>query len=172
MALGAIKAGLKKISGVADKMTGFATGMSSKQLPGFIKSNPQLAIPGMIFGGMFLKDAIYDPIVGSFATNSPQEMQQFAAMNADLSYGLKSEQMRAQRLEKEVAKQAASLAAVAPHLYNQILAGRTLPQGAVVLGGSPRTDLMEQLALGMASGEFNQPDSDTSMLAAMAGGQL
>ena len=169
MALGSIGTGLK---GVANAATGFSTGVTAKALPRFIGSNPQLAIPAMIFGGMFAKDAIYDPIVGAFATNTPEQMQEYAAMNADLTFGTQAEQLRGAKIEKETARQAAALAATAPHLYNQILAGRTLPQGAVVLGGTPRTDLMEQLALGMASGDFNQPDSDTSMLAAMAGGQF
>tara|TARA_R100000664_G_scaffold33709_1_gene51641 strand:+ start:343 stop:861 length:519 start_codon:yes stop_codon:yes gene_type:complete len=172
MALGAIKAGLKQISAFGNKATGFATGVDAKGIPGFLKENPMLAIPGLILGAGFVKDAIYDPIAASFTTNSAEDMQEFAAMNADIAFGMQQRQEQAMKIQKETAKQAASLAAVAPHLYNQILAGRTLPQGALVLGGTPRTDLMEQLAFGMASGKFNQPDSDTSMLAAMASGQL
>lgn len=40
---------------------------------------------------------------------------------------------------------------VAPDLANQILAGRRLPQGALVLGGRPRTDLMREFARQMAT---------------------
>ena len=43
-----------------------------------------------------------------------------------------------------------------PHLYNQVMAGRRLPQGSVVLGGAPRQDLMEELASYMGS----LPDPD------------
>jgi len=65
---------------------------------------------------------------------------------------------RKQSVERELAKQSARLAAANPHLYNQIVAGRRLPQGAVILGGNPRTDLMEQIALGMASNpQLQQP---------------
>jgi len=166
---GALGAGLK---GLASGASGFSFGVGAKALPGFIKSNPQLALPGMFLGGEFVKDAVYDPIAGSLTANSAENMQAYGAMNAEYSYLQQQQQQRMAGLQKDVARNAAALAATAPHLYNQILAGRTLPQGAVVLGGSPRTDLMEQLALGMASGDFNQPDSDTSMLAAMASGQF
>jgi hypothetical protein len=62
-----------------------------------------------------------------------------------------SHRLRQESVERELAKQSARLAAANPHLYNQIMAGRRLPQGAVILGGNPRTDLMEQIAGGMAS---------------------
>jgi len=37
------------------------------------------------------------------------------------------------------------LAMEAPDLYQSVMAGRRLPQGAVVIGGRPRTDLMNEL---------------------------
>ena len=49
---------------------------------------------------------------------------------------------------------AAILASTAPLLYNQILAGRRLPKGASVLGGAPRTDLLEELAYRMSQGQY------------------
>jgi len=51
------------------------------------------------------------------------------------------------------------LAAIDPHLYNEVMAGRSLPKDAVVFGGQPRTDLMEELAMGMAQGQFEKPKS-------------
>lgn len=71
---------------------------------------------------------------------------------------LSASMARKQNVERELARQSARLAAANPHLYNQIIAGRRLPQGAVILGGSPRTDLMEQIASGMASNpQLQQP---------------
>ena len=62
-----------------------------------------------------------------------------------------AQQAQYDMVQQELARNAARLAAANPHLYNQIMAGRRLPQGAVILGGNPRTDLMEEIAGGMAS---------------------
>jgi hypothetical protein len=43
-----------------------------------------------------------------------------------------------------------------PQVANQLLAGRKLPQGAVVIGGQPRTDLLDEVARQMGAGAFNQ----------------
>ena len=56
-----------------------------------------------------------------------------------------------QALQSSMAQSLARLAAASPQTYNPVMAGRLLPQGAVVLGGTPRVDLMEDLALRMAS---------------------
>jgi len=76
-----------------------------------------------------------------------------ALMNQRAAQGL-----RRQRLERDMAGNAARLAAVAPDLYNQVLAGRRLPRGAVVLGGQPRTDLLEEVAMRMSDNAFRTPD--------------
>ena len=43
-----------------------------------------------------------------------------------------------------------------PAMYAQVMAGRRLPQGAVVLGGEQRTDLLQELGRAMAEGQFTQ----------------
>jgi hypothetical protein len=43
----------------------------------------------------------------------------------------------------------------APDLYMRIAAGRTLPSGAVVIGGSVRNDLLQELGAGMSSAQYN-----------------
>jgi hypothetical protein len=63
---------------------------------------------------------------------------------------------RQRRLQESMARNMARLAAGAPHLYNQIASGRRLPRGAVVIGGQPRVDLLEQVAMDMALGRFSQ----------------
>jgi hypothetical protein len=50
----------------------------------------------------------------------------------------------------------AQLQAQAPDLYMSVAAGRRLPQGAVVIGGNPRQDLLQQLGMSMSNGDFNQ----------------
>jgi hypothetical protein len=44
----------------------------------------------------------------------------------------------------------------APDLYAKVAAGRQLPQGAVVIGGAPRQDLLNELGRAMADGRFTQ----------------
>jgi hypothetical protein len=60
------------------------------------------------------------------------------------------QQRKAQELQRVSALNTARLAAADPHLYNEVLAGRRLPPGAVVIGGTPRQDLMGQLAAAMS----------------------
>ena len=43
----------------------------------------------------------------------------------------------------------------APDLYMRIAAGRTLPSGAVVIGGSVRNDLLQELGAGMSNAQYN-----------------
>ena len=59
-------------------------------------------------------------------------------------------------LQRKIARSAMRLASIDPHLYNEVMAGRSLPKDAVVFGGQPRTDLMEELAMGMAQGQFDE----------------
>ena len=46
----------------------------------------------------------------------------------------------------------------APEVANQVMAGRRLPKGAVMIGGQPRVDLMQQLAEQMSNGAFQERD--------------
>jgi hypothetical protein len=68
-----------------------------------------------------------------------------------------SQQMKAQRLQRAMADNMVRLAAANPQLYNQLLAGRPLPNGAVVIGGGQRSDFLESVAYQMATGGFGNP---------------
>jgi len=65
--------------------------------------------------------------------------------------------MKARRLQAAMADNMMRLAAANPQLYNQLLAGRTLPTGAVVIGGGQRSDFLESVAYQMATGGFGNP---------------
>jgi hypothetical protein len=74
--------------------------------------------------------------------------------------------MKARRLQQAMSDNMMRLAAVNPQLYNQLLVGRALPQGAVVLGGGRKTDFLESVAYQMATGGFGTPtDSPDAMKA-------
>lgn len=65
--------------------------------------------------------------------------------------------MRARRLQKAMADNMMRLAAANPQLYNQLLVGKMLPQGAVVIGGGQKSDFLETVAYQMATGGFGNP---------------
>lgn len=67
--------------------------------------------------------------------------------------------MEAERRAREAAMNAQILAQTNPELYKQLLAGRKLPRGAIVIGGRPRMDLLEQVASEMGSGAYDPPPS-------------
>lgn len=67
--------------------------------------------------------------------------------------------LRARRLQKAMADNMMRLAAANPQLYNQLLVGRMLPQGAVVIGGGQKSDFLETVAYQMATGGFGNPQA-------------
>ena len=63
---------------------------------------------------------------------------------------------RAASYQDSIDRNLANVQQYAPDLYMKVAAGRALPQGAVVLGGSPRQDLLQELGRAMADGRFNR----------------
>lgn len=59
-------------------------------------------------------------------------------------------------LQRGIDDNLSRLQANAPDLYMRAAAGRILPQGAVVIGGVPRTDLLNELGMAMSNGQFSQ----------------
>ena len=58
-------------------------------------------------------------------------------------------QLKKDRLRRQYEQNLAALQMKAPHLYMSAMAGRRLPEGAVVLGGTQRQDLLQELAMNM-----------------------
>lgn len=85
---------------------------------------------------------------------------------ANVAFAL-AEQAKQERLRQARASNEAMLARMNPSLYTQVLAGRRLPEGAVVIGGVPRRDLMDQLTSAMAEGAFAPKMTTEQRLAAM-----
>lgn len=118
-------------------------------------SNPELAlglgIPTAILGaelGRGLGSAVKEEFTGF-----DKDLRQ---MGRDMRYQA-SQQMKARRLQQAMADNMMRLAAANPQLYNQLLVGRTLPQGAVVIGGGKKSDFLESVAYQMATGGFGNP---------------
>jgi hypothetical protein len=68
----------------------------------------------------------------------------------------RAERMRAERTMMDMRRNTAVIMQEFPHLAAQLTAGRRLPRGAVVLGGIPRTDLLEEVAMQMSTGDIAQ----------------
>lgn len=91
--------------------------------------------------------------------------QEFVGFNRSLDEEMRrrkveaSQAMRARRLQRAMADNMSRLAAANPQLYNQLLVGRMLPQGAVVIGGGKRSDFLDSVAYQMAIGGFESPQT-------------
>lgn len=59
-------------------------------------------------------------------------------------------------MQQAIEQNLGRLQAAAPDVYASVAAGRRLPQGAVVLGGAPRQDLLNELGRAMADGRFSR----------------
>ena len=122
-------------------------------------SNPLVAVGAGIPAGMFL---------GGLGVEMAKGVkEEFTGFNKDIAQQLRqrryeaSQAMKARRLQEAMAQNMMRLAAVNPQLYNQLLIGRTLPEGAVVIGGGQRSDFLESVAYQMATGGFGNPGSPT-----------
>lgn len=137
-------------------------------------ANPALAGTGAVLTGAFLLPKIVDT-----ATRTTMGEAPFAeAAGTELGYRSTLQRIQQQRrimalrraeiesIQRTMAENMARLAAVAPHIYNQVLAGQRLPKGAVVLGGDMNTGALEELAMHMMQG---QPQTSEDELAQLIG---
>jgi hypothetical protein len=148
---------LKSMGKGVDTLQSFLTGIKGKDM---LKSeNLGMTIPAVGFGALFGKSLITDPI-GKALNDDPMASRLMASQEA---YRKKQEmlqkKMEIQDLQKRATQASMRLAALDPHLYNEVMAGRSLPKDAVVFGGQPRQDLMEQLSMAMAQGQFKEQPS-------------
>jgi len=119
--------------------------------------NP-LAVAGLALpSAAFLSSNIAAPIgEGIYDTaRGDQTLERLRGEIGDYKSDLLTKLQEA-RMKEEVQRNMMAVQRANPHLYAQVMAGRRLPQGSVVLGGQPRQDLMEELASYMGS----LPDPD------------
>jgi len=119
--------------------------------------NP-LAVAGLaVPSAAFLSSNVVAPMgKGIYDTVAPdKELSRISGDLGDYQSSL-LEKLQEARMKEEVQRNMMAVQRANPHLYAQVMAGRRLPQGAVVLGGQPRQDLMEELASHMGS----LPDPD------------
>jgi len=113
-----------------------------------------LAGLGALAGGALIGKAIQAFGEDREAEAQRQEMLRRQARQDMLDMLGRKEQKRA--LQMSIDDNLAKLQAQAPDLYMRVASGRLLPQGAVVIGGVPRQDLLNQLGMAMSNGQFSE----------------
>lgn len=118
--------------------------------------------------GSFLAEEVAMPLVGAVrdALNPSKKMQRTALALLRQRQIAMADAAKAERLQRMTAENTARLAAFAPDVYNQVLAGRRLPPDAVLLG-SPNgaQERLQRIALAMGQGGFQEPESAEQRLA-------
>lgn len=162
---------IKKISGLLKGVTAQAPGKVSAAAksaaqeavrPGRIRSVARRA--GQEFGrhpissgllaaggGVFLAEEVGGPLIRPLTGDRGREgiKEGFETLE---TAAYRTARMR--RLQRLMMENESILAHAHPHFYNEVLAGRKLPRGAVFLGKTNRRDLMEELVAGMSQGAF------------------
>ncbi len=159
-ALGATGRGARAVARKATPRNVAEVGLGIPLQKSFWKERPYLAATFAAGGGAFGTN------IGVQALKQPgweKRMREEGRYEQYMWLAQRAEEDRARRLQRDMATNAARLASVAPDVYNRVLAGRTLPRGAVVIGGRPRVDMLEELAYRMASGDY-KPQQETEFL--------
>ena len=97
-------------------------------------------------------------LVGGLRSRQIREkaLEDFKRTQRQMVLDQMSEQSQRTALQDSIDRNLQTVQQKAPDLYMQVMAGRRLPQGAVVLGGERRTDLLQELGRAMAEGRFTQ----------------
>lgn len=141
-----------------DVTQGFASGMTFKTAGA---TSPLVTVPAFYFGGQMVLEG------GAHVGGAASELflrDRKGALDAQYEYEVESllneiaQYQERRAVEKTIATNTYRLARDNPQLYQEVLVARRLPRGAVVLGGKPRTDLLQELALRMGQGAYDQPD--------------
>ena len=157
---------LRALKSILKHTAGFTRNDSVQE---FAKSHPLITAGLAVPAAGFLSEEVASPISEGFIEGSgglggllgPDSDRLFENEQAAMQR-VALDRMRSARIQDMVERNVAAIQRMSPHLYDQILAGRILPQGAVVLGGSPRSDLLEELAYNM--GTSSTPDDFAELL--------
>lgn len=105
--------------------------------------------PGLVKG---LRDSLN---IGGYMD---EQTDRLIGAQAELNSYARMQRRREEELNRLMQVNTAMLAQRSPELYNQIMAGRRLPQQATVIGGQPREDLLREVARGMSEGRYGTPE--------------
>lgn len=117
------------------------------------------SLKSMPLTGVAVSGALAGEVGGPIAQVFQDPLREEIRLIGEEKQAVVAEAYRMERLRRTMAINTARLAALNPHLYNEVLAGRKLAPGSVVFGGEPRTDLMQMLTSRMAQGQYQEPPS-------------
>ena len=124
------------------------------------KKNPTGAVLGagnlaLMFGPGLVKSLRDELDIGGYVD---EQTDRLIGAQAELNSYARMQRRREEELNRLMQVNTAMLAQRSPELYNQIMAGRRLPQQATVIGGQPREDLLREVARGMSEGRYGTPE--------------
>ena len=108
-----------------------------------------LGLAAAVKKGMRTAGVLDEQLMEKAASDLQAQMRQ-AGVN-DLT-----SQAQSMSYEDAIGRNLQQIQRYAPDLYMSVAAGRRLPTGAVVLGGSPRQDLLNELGRAMSDGQFSR----------------
>ena len=144
--------------------TDFLGGIGAKSAK-LVKMGGRAGLAGAALGALPIVGDVgldfFDSAFEAATGRKPGQMPfgQFQKFQKELRAYAYADKMKAQRYMRTNAENTAMLARYFPHQFQEIMAGRELPHGAVVIGGEPRADLMAEFANSMSEGAFQQPPS-------------
>ena len=157
---------LKALKSILKHTSGFT---KSDSVKGFAGQHPLAALGLVAPSAGFLAEDVVAPLAKGAYEASPlhsiikeAEDQRLYERGVETRNQNLATQLKSRRMEEMVQRNMAAVAQYSPHLYNQVMSGRLLPEGAVVLGGPRRQDLMEELAHSM--GSSSSPENFESLL--------
>lgn len=150
MARGGLRANLSSFAlGHSNPAKAFTSGPLMNRLAA-------MSVAGM--GAGFVGSEVLSPMlrgVRELMTGEERNLQsQMLRLEIEAQQRRRAEEARMQQQMQYVQMNAQRLASFAPDLAQRVLAGRRLTQGAVAIGGRPRTDLLTELASYMADGNL------------------
>jgi hypothetical protein len=128
---------------------------------GKVAASPYMVVPATVMGiagepvARLLGQTTGD-VVNWFRGGNPNEIPVRQAMGMNRQNAI-VQQLRNERLQEAKTMNMMRLMKMDPHLYSELTAGRPLPIGAVPIGGSVKTDLLDEVTGAMANGDFSPP---------------
>ncbi len=147
-ARGARKAGYPGVHSVLKKVS-----RQGKYLRGAVAGALPFAIPTLLEAGEGLAMDVADPLAKALTGTGvgQKSLDETLRIQDESEQAMLMENLRQQQIEEMARVNEQRIMQVAPHLANQLLAGRRLPQGAAVFGTQQRTDIFREFARQMAT---------------------
>lgn len=122
----------------------------------FLKAKAPIALgAGAGLGAFGMVTGLGGPVVGGLFDDLRGETERSAIeqvrMTSQENLQSRLKQMEDVRIQERNDRNLARIQQSSPHMFQQVMTGRVLPQGAVVLGGGAREDLLQELATYMGS---------------------